>query len=520
MSNLKRICTILLVLALTLSTAPFVLAEDENTSLVDPTKQGSITIHKFDDLGTSEELGKLGNGTEIKDTTGFGNPVGGIRFTVTFLPGTTSNITVLQALELIDAMSDEDLTANQRQGMTDPYGIYKFANLVQGIYLVQELPNEGTTNMIPSFLVSIPMTHPVNHSNWLYDIHVYPKNTIAPGTIDKKVLDSDGKKQSSIAANIGEEVEWVITSTIPGAMSAIDPSNNAKGYFYITDSLDSRLNYMDIKVELVSPAGVRETMTLGEHYILTAPTVGTAGIGDNDIIVDFKTAEGLQLLGGADVNSKIEITVTTVINETAAINLAIAISNSAKMYYSGTGDPANPVDPPILPLDPDPEVKLRGIAIRKVGEISQLLNGATFTIYKELTDAEKGIALQVDGSDWTETSGASLEVVGSATGTYVDGYLYFSGEMMDKLGQKCEIGTTYYFVETTAPTGYDLLSSIYALVCGTTTTITNIKSPSFVLPITGGSGTLLLTVIGIVLIGGAGTLLLVYRKKEKKKSKS
>ena len=520
MSKLKRITTMLLVCLLALTIAPSVKADnnDEGSALIDTSKTGSITIHKFDSTGSSDssDFDKVGNGTEL-DTSGFGNALGGVTFKVTLIPGATGNTTALQAQTIIGLMTTAELAQNQITGITGDGGIKKFDNLTQGIYLVEEVEN-NVTGTVPAFLVSIPMTNPITNSSWLYDIHVYPKNTLAPGTLQKHVLDDNGDPQSSITANIGEDVTWVISATVPGAMNSINANNPDKGYFFITDSLDSRLNYKSVKVELVSPDGqTREELEKDTHYKLTAPTVGAPGTANDDIIVDFKTVAGLAKLVNTPIDSTIEITITTVVNETAVTNLARPIKNSAKMYFNNEdGDPGDPTDPPIIPTDPTPEVDLLGIAIKKVDENGELLNGATFTIYETTANVENGSAIQLgDGADWTETSGSSLAVVGSSPITYLDGYLYFSGEGLDDLDLPSTTGTTYYFVETTAPSDYQLLGITYALDCGTTTTITNILKPDFTLPITGGAGTLPSIIVGIALISGAATLFVLYKKKEK-----
>jgi len=516
MRKFKRISAILMVLVLTLCIASPALAADDNPALIDPSKLGSITIYKFDDSGKSEAADKVGNGIEISDPSGLGNPLGGVSFTITFLPTATGNTSVTQAQGFIDSMTEAELLENQRTGMTGVGGKLLFANLKQGIYLVEEVENTATEGVVSPFLVSIPMTDPTNQSNWLYDIYVYPKNTLAKGTIDKKVLDKSGKQQSSTSASIGEKVEWLISVTIPGAVAGIDPTNPDAGYFYITDSLDSRLNYKGVKVEIVSKDGTkRELLVEGTHYILTAPNEGAPGTGEDDIIVDFKTADGIEKFMNTNVDSRVEITVTTVINETAVTNLALPITNSAKMYFNNEdGDPSDPTNPSV-PDGPAPEVYPLGIAIRKVDEKAELLDDAIFTIYKTTNDAQAGTAIQLNSADWTETSGASLAVVGSTPATYLKGYIYFSGEVLDELGLPSAVGTEYCFVETTAPSGYDLLDTVHVLKCGTTTTIANQKSPTFLLPITGGSGTLLLTIIGIALIGGAVAILFAARKRKK-----
>ena len=79
----------------------------------------------------------------------------------------------------------------------------------------------------------------------------------------------------------------------------------------------------------------------------------------------------------------------------------------------------------------------------------------------------------------------------------------------------------YYLVETKAPTGYNLLSNAVevhftdAVVAGTNGIYTvEIENTSGIqLPITGGTGTVIFTIIGIALMAGAVVLFVVSRKK-------
>ncbi|XCB28920.1 pilin N-terminal domain-containing protein [Arcanobacterium hippocoleae] len=56
-------------------------------------------------------------------------------------------------------------------------GVSKSPELELGVYLVKEVeaPENVTTKSAP-FLVTIPF--PNDKSGWLYDVHVYPKNTV------------------------------------------------------------------------------------------------------------------------------------------------------------------------------------------------------------------------------------------------------------------------------------------------------------------------------------------------------
>ena len=72
--------------------------------------------------------------------------------------------------------------------ITDENGEAKFNNLSLGLYLVQETDAPAQiTGKVGDFLVSIPMTN-ADEDDWLYDVHVYPKNKSTYGgvTLQKK----------------------------------------------------------------------------------------------------------------------------------------------------------------------------------------------------------------------------------------------------------------------------------------------------------------------------------------------
>ena len=160
MKRMKKLLTGLLTLAMTLSmmTMTAFAAEGSGTKMptidFDVNKTGSITIHKYEYNG---EDGKTGTG-EDKQTP----PEG-----ATALAGVTFKITKIAELET---------------------GETKFDNLTLGLYLVQETDAPAQiTGKVGDFLVSVPMTNAAG-DDWLYDVHVYPKNSSTYGevTLQKK----------------------------------------------------------------------------------------------------------------------------------------------------------------------------------------------------------------------------------------------------------------------------------------------------------------------------------------------
>ena len=153
----------------------------------------------------------------------------------------------------------------------------------------------------------------------------------------------------------------------------------------------------------------------------------------------------------------------------------------------------------------------------------------------------------VDGSPTTKLANAKFDLYRTATTeeinartsveiphTTVQGILLESGLITDANGsatfEKYQAnGThyTYYLVETQAPSGYNLLDHTVqvnftdadvAATDGVYTVKVSNKS-GFKLPITGGEGVVLFSVIGIVFMGGAVFLFIMTRKKAKANDK-
>ena len=149
----------------------------------------------------------------------------------------------------------------------------------------------------------------------------------------------------------------------------------------------------------------------------------------------------------------------------------------------------------------------------KKGDSSTKLAGAKFDLYRTATQAEinanpssavtiphtsvKGIKLEVDKV--TDENGSATFAKYEANGTNYN----------------------YYLVETQAPAGYNILDNAVQVnftaenVDNTTGvyTVQVLNSDGFTLPVTGGTGTVIFTLIGIVLMAGAVALFVISRIK-------
>lgn len=230
--KLKHLFTAILSVALTLSLCamPAMAADDTtptlttSTSTIDTQKEGSITIYKRamdsgekeGDHGDGETMTGKPQGTVLKDT---GFTLYQVMDTDALLAYYNDNPTGKQ-VEVEDYFTNynenkteagliKGITAYREQVLTNAQGVAQFTGLDVGMYLVIETqaPQAVTVPAEP-FLVSIPMTRigdtaegeaSQNQKQWLYDVTVYPKNSIAKGTVKLVKLGKQGDKTTKLA---------------------------------------------------------------------------------------------------------------------------------------------------------------------------------------------------------------------------------------------------------------------------------------------------------------------------------
>ena len=156
---------------------------------------------------------------------------------------------------------------------TDATGHTSASNMEQGLYLVVEtrVPENVTSTCNP-FFVSLPMTT-VDGAAWNYDVTVYPKNQTGNPTLEKTVREaknSTGKNTGSLtdigdgyahtaSASIGDTVDYQIISTLPTITSKASALSE---YTYVdTLSKGIRYNKNDVVIEFFKDAGCADKIT-------------------------------------------------------------------------------------------------------------------------------------------------------------------------------------------------------------------------------------------------------------------
>lgn len=237
--KLKRLFTAVLSTALALSLCAMpAMAEGATTAgttgttrLADGTpvwesgKKGSITIHKYEYNPAPGATPKQGTGAEGEAAPTDAKPLGGVTFEIykvqneewlkAYYGGQAaatgqdfSNIDASNYYSTNSTTGAITVNGNKIDTVTTAtsgtnIGVAKKDGLDFGLYLVVETsaPDKVTSPVAP-FLVSVPMTRIADTTttnkltDWIYDVHVYPKNSTAYGqvTIEKKGYTGGGSE--------------------------------------------------------------------------------------------------------------------------------------------------------------------------------------------------------------------------------------------------------------------------------------------------------------------------------------
>ena len=153
---------------------------------------------------------------------------------------------------------------------TDAAGHTSASDMEQGLYLIVEtrVPENVTSTCNP-FFVSLPMTT-VDGAAWNYDVTVYPKNQTGNPNLEKTVREaknSTGKNTGSLTdttdgyahtatASVGDTVDYQIVSTLP----TITSKASALSEYTYVDTLSKGIKYNknDVVIEFFKDAGCTE----------------------------------------------------------------------------------------------------------------------------------------------------------------------------------------------------------------------------------------------------------------------
>lgn len=367
--KLKRFLTGVLsaVMALSVCALPAAAAEDAgatttapSTSTIDTGKKGSITIHKYLVEG-DVTTGSSNYGEKLTDEPAY-EAAKDVGFSI---------YQVMTAKELVAYYNGKDNTepkasdytpaadkksvkttdnkTYQRHGdekKTNEKGEVTFNELEVGLYLVVETTKPAAvTEAVKPFLVSVPMTKvgesgKADPTQWLYDIHVYPKNSTQTGTICLKKQGRVGGTEISDPTDLngvqfklerlkdGKAVE----SAVAADWEIVTSKSNSNG-IYTTSTVDSENGI--IKVDGLHPGTYRFTEV---GYADSAADVDKKYILDTAASYTFKIEagnNGTQTVTPLDKDNKdytIDGTTITVTNYAPDVDKQVVNRTDGKTY--------------------------------------------------------------------------------------------------------------------------------------------------------------------------------------------
>ena len=320
-------------------------------------------------------------------------------------------------------------------------------------------------------------------------------------TVEKKV---DGKEYTN--GQVGDKVTFTLTSKVPD-MSSYEADSYV---FKFTDTLSKGLKVDTSSVTVTVGSKNYKTDLLGTVAVTTEPE-SSDGSQQTTMIIDLKEFAKLC----ADMVGQ-EIKVTYKAEITDDVHTTNVAPNTVQINYGNNGEDVGGGD--------TANTWLYHLEIKKVDDKQQALPGAEFEIYTSSDGTTKGEKLKLikvaDGNYRVATPTEISDSDSRLTTTVVsprNGIIIVRGLETGK----------YIVHETKAPDGYNRATEDYTLNVKPTTddngatitypgkenevTIKNHKGS--LLPDTGGMGTVVFTVIGLVLILGVGASFVISRKK-------
>lgn len=316
MKRMKKLLTGFLTLAMTLSMmtmTAFAAEPSAKMPTIDTDKKGTVTIHKYTSGTTGTEITRTGTEADKSGVPSDSKPLKGAGFTlyqVVDVDGMeayyNTNPTSLPAVDdYLEAGSIKAGSALKTiaEEKTDDNGTATFSNLDLGFYVVIEttVPDAVTTAMDP-FLLSVPMTT-ADGTDWLYNIHVYPKNKTGYGEVTLEKTDVNGDKIPDATFALQKkdltENKWVDITKQSG------PAGDNTG-----NDLDLKTNAAGIiTIEGLSKGDYRLIETsVGEGYIMDGDTAYEFTV-TNDGKIKYKDKEENNLKIGA-INERPDLTKT------------------------------------------------------------------------------------------------------------------------------------------------------------------------------------------------------------------
>ncbi|MEW6948769.1 SpaH/EbpB family LPXTG-anchored major pilin [Trueperella pyogenes] len=536
-----------------------------NPALIKKDATTQLSIHKY--LGTPVEAKNNGTIQKIEDRT----PLQNVQFDLYKVENV--DLTTNKGWEAAKALYERKVnvadlekgvqigdakftfTKQDKPGITNEKGEAKIQAKV-GLFLVVEnlsaskdIKGGGKTYTpaqitgINPFLVTLPMTNPDSRDSWMYDVHVYPKNQAAEMT--KAVIDGNQGEKDQDGYKIGQNITYRLESTI----NVVDSNQDGKvdgddlGYYLVKDQLSEHVKYVSSKLSIIGSDNKTVELLTPQDYAFT---------NNNNLLSFSITKDGLNKLAkaaGGKLQTEIVTTVATMPVTGLVKNKASFYPNNYPWTNSGKTPPTPGENPP--PGDTPPDVpsnevvsKYGDVVIKKINADKQPLAGAEFAVFRATKESEAA-GYTCKNVDFSKEPIAKTAAASDAGGLTIVRGLQLSNWRNDSSAKSGAITDekqfySYCLVETKSPDGYQLLAepiefnllkegAVMDLSSSEEAKMTDevkkngralevVNQPDNLknkLPLTGGEGIALVSVLGILLVGGgAGYYIYANRRKD------
>lgn len=562
MKAIKKIFSLMLVFlvgfALTLPAGASDKVDPVNNPDIDPDKKtGTITINKegstFSIYKILDAVGKEGQNVynytvNSKFTSLFGN--GEHQYSIEDIAAMPNQLNINNyddegnLIGVTDPITEltSDFTSDV-QAFIDTHSIQPTATIPVsetgkttvtldiGFYIIIETGTSGDSASVASKSMLVPLPYVDGNAEdgykWNFDLTITPKDE--PVNVDKSIIE-DGEKENVSTNNVGDTLTYQVDADIPH----YDASTNTQMVKYIiTDTLSKGLDFYiegdpenNIDIIVSNFSGESKTLkpgTLETHQTTIGEEPYTYySVTDGDYAVSYDGKTMTLVFDYPDIMAynNLQLNYQVKINEDAVIGVE-GNPNQVDLEYTNnnkTWDTSVPED--------ETKSFVFGLKINKIDPNAEAdkkaLQGAEFQLLRDGTP----IATYTfdENGDRVLNSNNGLTAV-----TNEDGIAYLLG--IDE--------GTYTLKETKAPNGYILpedgleliidadedgnatytlggkeLDTFEDIADGSVATATIENNKGFNLPRTGGAGTWMFAVGGILIMAGMATAFVKLRKKE------